>query len=57
MMCDGCKELADLAVRYPGTGAARIKHTRKKKPHCSAPLTCTCQHRRVSDGYVAVRSE
>ncbi|GHF94418.1 hypothetical protein Shyd_65060 [Streptomyces hydrogenans] len=56
-MCEGCKELADLARQFPGTGAARIKHTRKKKPHCTAPLTCTCQHRRVSDGYVAVRPE
>lgn len=54
MMCDGCKELADLAKKH---GVSRIKHTRKKQPHCDAPVTCTCQHRRVQEGFVAVRED
>lgn len=53
MICPECAELADLATKFPNTGAARIKHTRKKKPHCSAPATCTCRHKPISDGYVA----
>lgn len=44
MMCDGCKQLADAG--------ALAKHTRKRKPHCEYPLTCTCQHKPIKDGYV-----
>ncbi len=57
MMCDGCKEIADKAKRFEGMASgknlARVKHTRKAKPHCEHPQTCTCQHQPVNKGYVS----
>lgn len=60
-MCDGCKELADRsrhllegkrAGRGTGGSAVHLKHVKKTRPHCDYPTTCTCQHRRVEDGFV-----
>lgn len=54
-MCDSCKQLAaESRARQDAPGGANrhIKHTRKAKPHCEYPATCTCQHRRIQDAFV-----
>lgn len=52
MMCESCKLLADESRRRqeekPGGANRHTSHTRKKKPHCEYPQTCTCQHRPIT---------
>lgn len=54
-MCNSCKKLADRSLAKqanPNGGNRHTSHTRKTKPTCEYPLTCTCQHRKIADGFV-----
>jgi hypothetical protein len=54
VMCESCKTLAERsrAWQYGRGGNRHLNHLRKAKPHCEYPETCTCQHRKIADGFV-----
>jgi hypothetical protein len=54
-MCESCKELAAMSrslQQNPRGNNRHTPHTRKRGLRCEYPETCTCQHRKIADGFV-----